>query len=240
MGVAGGANAKTTDTTNLSFIMDAANPVSYTSGATKTYNLMGGQTGSIINNTSYSPEGGGSWHFDGTDDRVDCDTFFNIVGSGSLANYSIELWLKGDSVANYDVAIGSGTTNFNAGGWSILYHNGKLMADGTWGGTGTGRKYPSSNLSEASLESSFHQTVVTYNGSTVEIYVDGELGTLYDAGTVNGGMNANDEQLQFGGTGQASWAEWDGKIADVRVYNKALSAAEVLQNYNNQKGRYGY
>ena len=70
------------------------------------------------------------------------------------------------------------------------------------------------------------------------MYLDGELGTLYDAGTVNGGMNKNDEQLQFGGTQQSGWAEWDGKIADVRVYNKALSAAEVLQNYNDQKGRY--
>ena len=236
MGVTGGT--KTVDTTNLVFLMDASNAVSYTSGATKTYNLIGGQTGSIINNTSFSSEGGGSWHFDGTDDRVDCDTFFNIVGSGSLANYSIELWLKGDSIANYDVAIGSGDTNFHEGGWSILYHSGKLMADGTWGGTGSGRKYPSKAITEASLESSFHQAVVTYNGSTVEMYLDGELGTLYDAGTVNGGMNKNDEQLQFGGTQQSGWAEWDGKIADVRVYNKALSAAEVLQNYNDQKGRY--
>ena len=238
MGVTGGA--KTVDTTNLSFIMDAANSISYTSGSSKSYNLMGGQTGSIINNTSFSSEGGGSWEFDGTDDRIDCDTFFNIVGSGSLANYSIEVWAKADStLVNYDIMVGSRTTAFSAGGWSILYHNNKAMADGTWGGTGTGRKYPSGTITSTDIKANFHQFVTTYNGSTVEIYIDGVLGTGHDAGTVNGGMEANGEEMSIGGTEQSAKTEWDGWVSSVRVYNKALSATEVLQNYNDQKGRFG-
>jgi hypothetical protein len=32
---------------------------------------------------------------------------------------------------------------------------------------------------------------------------------------------------------------WDGFISIARIYTKALSAAEVLQNYNANKGRYG-
>ena len=32
---------------------------------------------------------------------------------------------------------------------------------------------------------------------------------------------------------------FDGRIGAVQIYNRALSAAEVLQNYNNQKSRFG-
>ena len=32
---------------------------------------------------------------------------------------------------------------------------------------------------------------------------------------------------------------FNGNLAIARVYNRALTAAEVLQNYNAQKGRFG-
>ena len=80
---------------------------------------------------------------------------------------------------------------------------------------------------------------ITYDGSTVEIYVNGVLGTTYDAGTVNGDMFKASEGMSFGGTGQASWAEWDGWIASVKIYAKALTQAEVVHNYNAQKERFG-
>jgi hypothetical protein len=33
---------------------------------------------------------------------------------------------------------------------------------------------------------------------------------------------------------------WDGKIAEVRVYSTSLTGAEVLNNYNSTKARYGF
>jgi len=32
---------------------------------------------------------------------------------------------------------------------------------------------------------------------------------------------------------------WGGNMADFQLYNRALSASEVLQNYNAQRGRFG-
>jgi hypothetical protein len=115
MGVTGGA--KTIDITNLPFIMDAGNVTSFTSGNTKAYNLMGGQTGSLINSAQYNSDGGGCWEFDGTDDRIDCDTFDNIVGTSTANGYSIELWVKADTgLTNYDLMIGNATTTYATGG----------------------------------------------------------------------------------------------------------------------------
>ena len=35
------------------------------------------------------------------------------------------------------------------------------------------------------------------------------------------------------------YLEWDGNMNIAQMYNKALSASEVLQNYNTLKGRFG-
>ena len=229
MGVTGGV--KTVDTTNLVFLMDASNAVSYTSGATKTYNLIGGQTGSVVNNTSYSSEGGGSWLFDGTDEYIECDTFTNIVGSGNLQNYTIEAWIKGvPTIPTYDTALGSKTTSWHLGGYGFTWHPSVgFFIDGSWGSS---RVSPSTGLKAS--QGDWWCVAVTYDGSTVRTYAQGQAGGTQAS---TGDMNAAGEQFCIGGTQQA-WADWDGKIADVRIYNKALSATEVLQNYNDQKGRY--
>ena len=42
--------------------------------------------------------------------------------------------------------------------------------------------------------------------------------------------------LNADGTGNTGY--WNGKISNVQIYNRALSATEVLQNYNALKGRF--
>ena len=50
--------------------MDAANPNSYVSGSTTTNSLVSNVTGSLINDTDFSPDNQGYWVFDGTDDYI--------------------------------------------------------------------------------------------------------------------------------------------------------------------------
>ena len=38
-------------------------------------------------------------------------------------------------------------------------------------------------------------------------------------------------------TSSASW--WSGRLAGIKVYNKTLSQAEVTQNFNAMRGRFG-
>lgn len=66
----------------------------------------------------------------------------------------------------------------------------------------------------------------TYDGSTVRLYVGG---TLAASTAAPGSMAASSGPLRIGGNG--IWSEWfDGLIDEVRVYDRALSAAEIQRD----------
>ncbi len=75
-----------------------------------------------------------------------------------------------------------------------------------------------------------HISVVA-NGSTVKIYLNGVIDSTTNI-TLTGTMQ-NNVNLQIGNIGSSLSNHWfGGKIDDVRIYNRALTAAEVLQLYN--------
>ena len=237
MATQGGPDSIVTD--GLVFYMDAGNAKSFISGSTTVYDMIHYTVGTIINSSTdatniYSTEGKGSWLFDGTDERIDCDTFTNIVGAGNLQNYSIECWIKADGIpVAYDMGWGSKTTSFNAdpGGYGIEWHGGVgWYADGSWGSS---RISPyTGNLNYTN----WHNVVVTYDGSNVNLYEDG---INESTAATTGDMYAAAEQLCIGGTGAPAGTDWDGWVTAFRIYNRAITDAEVLHNYNAQKSRFG-
>jgi hypothetical protein len=81
--------------------------------------------------------------------------------------------------------------------------------------------------------------VGSYDGSTIKQYHNGIVtsslsysGTPTSGGTVR--IAARWDDLT-----QITQNYFTGSIAAVRIYNRALSAAEVLQNYNTTKARFG-
>ena len=86
-------------------------------------------------------------------------------------------------------------------------------------------------------------------GSWVNIVgtVDGSgLMNLYENGALIGTKNAgtNVANLSFSNNyiGKSNWAgdsTWDGKISNVQIYNRALTASEATQNFNAVRSRYG-
>ena len=76
--------------------------------------------------------------------------------------------------------------------------------------------------------------VITYDGSTITVYENNiSKGTKASTGTADftGGIRIGSW------TSSASYT-WDGQIPVVKVYNRALSANEVQQNYNAYKNRF--
>ena len=77
----------------------------------------------------------------------------------------------------------------------------------------------------------------TVSGTTVSLYVNG----VFDAsGTFTGTRQTNNVPLRLGGSYTNGFLNYmmSGKMANVLIYNKALTAAEVLSNYNATKGRF--
>ncbi len=82
---------------------------------------------------------------------------------------------------------------------------------------------------------SWYHIVGTYDGQNLKIYVNGNLAgsTAY-----TGGIGSNSSNLAIGGTSGVYL--FDGKLDDARIYNRALSPAEVSQLYNWAPGPVGY
>jgi hypothetical protein len=72
----------------------------------------------------------------------------------------------------------------------------------------------------------------TYDGSALRLYVNGSLaGTTLTTGSIAAGSGP----LRFGGN--SIWSEWfKGRIDEIRVYNRALSHAEIQTDMNRAVG----
>ena len=82
----------------------------------------------------------------------------------------------------------------------------------------------------------------TYDNRYAKLYYNGVLQNTVDSGATNNiSYVANNILIGAeagGGSARESGYEWTGNIAQVSIYNRALSASEVLQNYNANKGRF--
>ncbi len=79
----------------------------------------------------------------------------------------------------------------------------------------------------------WHHIVATRNGGTIELYIDGSLDSSAAAGTVGAVTTGN--ELYIGCMADGSpppYLGFEGAIDDVRIYDDALSAADVQNNYN--------
>jgi hypothetical protein len=83
------------------------------------------------------------------------------------------------------------------------------------------------------------QVIGTFTSGVRRIYVNGVLAAS-DAQTGTIGTNTNGSSIGvFGGFNGSRGYYYNGSISTVKVYNRALSASEILQNYDAQKSRFG-
>jgi len=219
-------------TDGLVLALDAGNTKSYPGSGTSWTDLSGnGNNGTLTNGPTYSSANGGSIVFDGVDDY----STGNINVTLGITNVSINCWVNisttskkgaflkvgGGGNAGYALGVGNDTMDFN--GNEILGLFTKVRWVDTNTSYGTGWKYV---------------TLVLNASSVPSIYVDSTLIGSYSGLTPNSpdsfyyvGRNVGDEP-------QGARA-FNGNIAQVSIYNRALTAEEVQQNFNALRGRFG-
>ena len=77
----------------------------------------------------------------------------------------------------------------------------------------------------------WYHIVGVYNGNKMYLYLNGVLNNSID---VSGAIKTNDAPLRIGKQWWWNWINsyWDGSIDEVKIYNRALSASEILEHYN--------
>ena len=203
---------------NLELCLDAANVKSYPGSGTTWKDISGkGNDGTLTNEPTFSSDYGGKFNFDETNDYVDCG---NVL---SQTAYTKSAWFRPEtSTAN----IISGPSNHAF--WMASTDN-TLAAghQGQW--SRVSHAVPSGNMLNQ-----WWNGVVTWNDSTGWVlYLNGVQVDTNSNTTGPGGTTGVYIARYSGGN------YFDGDIAEVLIYNRALTALEVQQNYNSHKGRFG-
>jgi hypothetical protein len=81
----------------------------------------------------------------------------------------------------------------------------------------------------------WYYVCVTYNNGNPTIYINGILNNTVVATISFGGIASNNDIGRLGDGRQY----FNGRISNLQVYNRVLSAQEILQNYNATKTRFG-
>jgi hypothetical protein len=222
----GAFNSEDIVSSGLVLHLDAGNAASYPGSGTVWTDLSGnGNNGTLTNGPTYSSGNDGSIVFDGTNDLVTCGN----APSLQITVGTIAAWIN--------------ATNSNSGyngiivkqlAWSLFVRD-NLLVSFDWGNSAernTGVTVGNNTWKYVAM--SFTETIGTPSNNAI-IYIDGSpvLTTTVKNSSQNVALAIGDGSVPSAGQ------NFGGNISQVTVYNRVLSAAEVTQNYNALRGRYG-
>jgi hypothetical protein len=197
------------------------------------YDMSGNENnGELVGGVGYNSSNGGSLVFDDTNDHIISK---QVLSETNSAPFTLEAWAR-----TYDTGSGWQTVIGTNGSYSEIGISYGYFAAGRNGGVGNLFVVQSnSNPSYELIANTWYHMVLTYDGSvspyTGKAYLNGEFKASGDMG-----YNGSNNGLTVLGSYRINPASelWDGEIAQARIYNRALSAAEVLQNYEATKSRF--
>ena len=223
-------------TDGLVLYLDAGNPYSYVSGSTNWNDLSRSQTnGTLVNGPTYSSANLGSIVLDGVDDFVDLGTASTSTIRGGT-QFTLNYWFRKQS----------SNSDFNLGAWDQTFGKGffiQWFADSNvyFGVSTGGRLYSNTGLT---YTANWYNFTLVFDGTLTgatnigKLYINGISQTLSNSGGMSTTVPTDvlsfyvGKLINYGSVGK-------GDLSTLQLYNRALSAQEVLQNYNATKTRFG-
>lgn len=194
--------------------------------------------GELVNGTTFNSLNLGNIIFDGTDDYI------NVSNSETL-NFTnqatISIWIYPFSVTQGNFA---GLVAKNTGGGTNRQSytlSWRQVSNALWAQICDGNStYNTISAPLPTIANVWYNIVFTWSGSQLVLYNNGVvIGTLTQ--TIN--CQILTTSLTIGGftyKGSGGAGEpFNGRIANMQLYNRALTADEILQNYNSTKSRFG-
>jgi hypothetical protein len=205
-------------TNGLIYDLDAAVSRSYSGSGLTVYDAETSAIGgTLVNGVAFSTNNNGYFTFDGSNDYINAGNDTSLqISSGTISAWarasSPGSSFRGIFAKQYAYGIFYADSTFVAYDWqaSATRSSGVNIADGSW-----------KNL------------VLTFSGGIGSLYLNGlsVLSTTYN-------ISNNSYNLFIGAEANANqYAACN--IAQALVYNRAITASEVIQNYNATKRRYG-
>jgi hypothetical protein len=208
-------------TDGLVLNLDAGNPASYPGSGTTWSDLSGnGNNGTLVNGVGYNSGNGGSIVFDGTNDYAISTQNFIFSSNNPL---TISVWIKTNSltldgayyrrILSFNTNYGISTTTTSVGWYTagVDLITPVTISTGLW-----------------------YKVDCIYTGTQYQTYLNGVL-----ANSFTSTFPATSSQLWIGRFHSSNDGRFNGNIAQASIYNRALSASEVSQNFNATRSRFG-
>jgi hypothetical protein len=220
--------------------LDAADKLSYRGSGTSWRDLSGNSNnGTLTNGPTFSAANMGSISLDGADDQIDCGTNSSLNISNNL---TLGIWVKFNSLSSAPSLITKQWCSGNQFSYSWgMYSDGRINynfdSDGNCGSI-TGN-YTSTNA--VCTTGIWYYLNVVHTSTSINLYSNGisipgtlagSYGTIFISSVP---VRLGVYRLLSGAFG----AYLNGNIAQTVMYNRALTATEILQNYNATKSRFG-
>jgi hypothetical protein len=225
------SNGPTVVTNGLVLSLDAGDRNSYVSGSTTWFDLAGTNNGTLTNGPTFNTGSFGSIVFDGVDDYVGLTlnsqlsnsfTFSAFVKLSAFSTNTNPQALVVSQVASY--------SNY----WAFL---GTYQSKWHWAlYDGSNNPFITSNITPTTSSWTYVTGVRDVPSDTLYLYINGMLDSTFIDTTA--GIPTY-SALNVGGQTTQGARYSNSNIATTQIYNRALSASEVQQNYNALKGRFG-
>lgn len=211
--------------------LDAANPKSYPgTGTTYTDLSIKGNNGTLINGVGYSTNNSGCFVFDGVNDTIDCGPVPEI--GASLTGLTVSAWVYSTSASTRCI-LENGTL-YTTNTFYLFQENSSYFTFEVYGGA-----YDAVFASYVYQLNTWYNLVGVWSSNNrVDLYTNGVLTSGTRIGQVRSSVINGNTNL-FVGTRAGTSYPFSGSIGDVKLYNRALSAAEIKQNFEALRGRYG-
>jgi hypothetical protein len=213
-------------TDGLLLYVDAGNYKSYTSGSASWIDMANNAaTGSVVNSPAFDSSNGGSLVFDGINDYCQ----FANGGKFNIVNTTWGVWVYTTKSDNETILSAEANTGY---GWGFRNRTGGAL---WWvlGGPGYGNYV---GASYGTTNQWFYATG-TANATTMKIYINGvqksQTAVNYTPDSP-GPLYVGYYVYPYGPNNYFA-----GKVSNFHIYDRELSAAEVLQNYKAMRGRFG-
>ena len=192
--------------------------------------MIGNNNGTLINGPTFDSGDNGSIVFDGVNDYVNLPTSTSLWSS----NFSINFFTKSNILGNQFIfsngSYGTAATNIWFGGGSL--NNLTIHLRRTDGTSAIGYNFtlpiPYNILTNYSI-------VYNTNDNTLKLYQNSNLVESKNTSLVDPSWMPNGWRIG----NSNGWTGVNGNIYNFKIYNRALTSEEVLQNYNATKSRYG-
>ena len=214
-------------TDNLIFAIDAGSGRSYPGSGTTATDLAGTNTVALVNGVSYNSNQGGKWGFDGIDDQIMLNSGTALV----VNDFTITQWIQFPASTS-KMSIGGGQHNTTP----VQEYRGYIWYRSPQGeirvtvNNETGAIF---NVASSVYCNKWSQITATRSGGTYKLYVDGVQVDITRTGSTN------DFSIRTIGWSYSNGYAFAGSISNTLIYDTALTAAQVLQNFNAQKSRFG-